>query len=162
MSNGQDFLGIWYLLMPGKRTKLSGKMVFFQNIYCIFNVILLISGRVPSVYRSSATAREDVCVHVVQPAGRQEEVLQEAREENVPGGGEEVQGGIDSGEAGGEAEVGEPAAGQAAEGYCSGMSRGFRSVHHGQETCNVRSLQSRPKRKNEKNRLSQTSRQGKL
>ena len=52
-----------------------------------------ISGRVPPVHRGPAAAREVVRVHVVQPAGGQEEVLQEAREEDVPRGGAQVQGG---------------------------------------------------------------------
>ena len=51
-----------------------------------------ISGRVPPVHRGPAAARQVLCVHVVQPAGGQEEVLQEAREEDVPRGGAQVQG----------------------------------------------------------------------
>ena len=57
------------------------------------NLLSPISGRVPPVHRGPAAAREVVCVHVVQPAGGQEEVLQEAREEDVPRGGAQVQGG---------------------------------------------------------------------
>ena len=56
-------------------------------------IFSLLSGRVPPVHRGPAAAREVLCVHVVQPAGGQEEVLQEAREEDVPRGGAQVQGG---------------------------------------------------------------------
>ena len=53
------------------------------------------AGRVPSLHRGAAAVRQVVRLHLVQPAGGQEEVLQEAREEDVSGGGEAVQGGAD-------------------------------------------------------------------
>ena len=56
-------------------------------------------GWVSSVYRSSSSSRENICIHLVQPPGCQEEVLQEAWEEDVLGGGEKVQGGAHRGEA---------------------------------------------------------------
>jgi len=52
-----------------------------------------ISGRVPPLHRGAVAAREDLRVHVVQPAGRQAEVLQEAREADVARGGKAMQGG---------------------------------------------------------------------
>ena len=69
----------------------------FQSTYIklasLVNFIFNVSGRVPPVHRGAVAAREDVRVHLVQPAGRQEEILQEAREENVTRGGETMQGG---------------------------------------------------------------------
>ena len=65
-----------------------------------------VSGRVPPFHRGAFATRQDLCLHLVQPPGGKEEVLQEAREENESGGGEEVQGGVDRREVGGEAEVG--------------------------------------------------------
>ncbi len=50
------------------------------------------SGRVPPLHRGAVAAREDLRVHVVQPAGRQAEVLQEAREADVTRGGAKMQG----------------------------------------------------------------------
>ena len=50
------------------------------------------SGWVPSIHWGSAAAREVLFLHLVQPAGGQEEVLQETREEDVTGGGEALQG----------------------------------------------------------------------
>jgi hypothetical protein len=51
------------------------------------------SGRVPPLHRGAVAPREDLRVHVVQPAGRQAEVLQEAREADVARGREAMQGG---------------------------------------------------------------------
>ncbi len=56
----------------------------------IFATFLLIAGRVPPVYRGPVAPREVVRVHVVQLAGGQEEVLQEAREEDVTRGREKM------------------------------------------------------------------------
>ena len=70
-----------------------------------------VSGRVPPFHRGPLAARQDLRLHLVQPPGGEAEILQEAREENESGGGEEVQGGVDRGEAGGEAEVGLAAVG---------------------------------------------------
>ena len=56
--------------------------------------------------------------------------------------------------------MGLPAVGQVAEGHRSRVSRRLRSLGDRKEAGSLRSLQSRPERKDEKNRLSQTSRQG--
>jgi len=45
------------------------------------------TGRVSSVHRGAATAREGVLVHLVQPAGGQAQTHQEARETHVHGRG---------------------------------------------------------------------------
>ena len=54
------------------------------------HLTVLFAGRVPPVHRGVVAAREDVRLHLVQPAGCQEEILQEAREENVAGRREEM------------------------------------------------------------------------
>ena len=63
-------------------------------------------------------------------------------------------------EVGGEAEVGEPVAGQAAEGHCPGVSRGLCPLHHGQEARHVRPLQPRPEGQDAQDRLPQAGGQG--
>ncbi len=55
---------------------------------------IVCSGRVPPLHRGAVAAREDLRVHVVQPAGRQAEVLQEAREADVTRGGAQMQGNL--------------------------------------------------------------------
>ena len=52
-------------------------------------------GRISPLHRSSSASRQDLRLHLVQPAGRKEKIFQEAREEDELGGGEAVQGGID-------------------------------------------------------------------
>ena len=49
----------------------------------------------------------------------------------------------------GEAEVGEQTAWEAAEGHCSGVSRGLCVVNNGEEASNVCAVQSRPEGKDE-------------
>ena len=56
--------------------------------------------------------------------------------------------------------MGQPAAGQAAEGHSSGVSGGLRAVHHRQEARHVRPLQPGPEGQDEEDRLPQTSGQG--
>ena len=63
-------------------------------------------------------------------------------------------------EVGGEAEVGEPVAGQAAKGHCPGVSRGLCPLHHGQEARHVRPLQPRPEGQDAQDRLPQAGGQG--
>lgn len=61
-------------------------------------------------------------------------------------------------ETGGEAKVGQSAAGQAAQGHHAGVPRGLCAEHHGQEAGHVRPLQSGPEGQDEAHRLPQTSR----
>ena len=61
------------------------------------NLSLLSTGRVPPVHRGPAASREGLLLHLVQPAGRQAQVLQEAREADEPGGGAPLQGGAAGG-----------------------------------------------------------------
>ena len=69
-------------------------ILYYLNIHNFHPYSLsYILGWVSSVYRSSSPSRENICIHLVQPPGCQEEVLQEAWEEDVLGGGEKVQGG---------------------------------------------------------------------
>ena len=72
-------------------------VVVFQKVNCVstFNNFspFPFAGRVPPLHRGAPAAREGLRLHLVQPAGGQEEVLQEAREEDVTRRGEEVQGG---------------------------------------------------------------------
>ncbi len=58
----------------------------------MFTEHFLCSGRVPPLHRGAVAPREDLRVHVVQPAGGQAEVLQEAREADVARGGAPMQG----------------------------------------------------------------------
>ena len=60
-------------------------------------------------------------------------------------------------EAGGEAKVGQPAAGQAAQGHNARVPRGLCAEHNGQETGHVRPLQSGPERQNAADRLPSAS-----
>ncbi len=69
-------------------------------------------------------------------------------------------GGADSREAGSEAEVGKPSAGQAAQGHSPGMPGGFCPLHHREEACHVRPLQPGPEGQDAADRLPQTGRQG--
>ena len=64
-------------------------------------------GRVSSLHRSSAASRQDLCLHLVQPSSSEAKIFQETREENELGGGATLQRRADSGEAGGETEVGQ-------------------------------------------------------
>ena len=59
----------------------------------MFIFILFFAGWVPPVYRGVAASRQSLLVHVVQPAGTEAQILQETREEDDYGGGEEGQGG---------------------------------------------------------------------
>ena len=54
-----------------------------------------IPGRVSSLHRSSAASRQDLRLHLVQPASCEAKIFQETREEDESGGGEEVQRGVD-------------------------------------------------------------------
>ena len=54
------------------------------TFYKIIGSYCRVLGRVPPVHRGAAAVRALLRIHVVQPAGRQEKVLQEAREENEP------------------------------------------------------------------------------
>ena len=65
-------------------------------------------------------------------------------------------GGADSREAGGEAEVGKPVAGEAAEGHSPGVQGGLCPLHHRQEARHVRPLQPGPEGQDEEDRLPQT------
>ena len=48
-------------------------------------------GRVSSLHRSSAASRQDLRLHLVQPASSEAKIFQETREEDELGGGETMQ-----------------------------------------------------------------------
>ena len=71
-------------------SKCNTCVVLLQDEYHV--LCCVVAGRVPPVHRGAAAVRQVVRVHVVQPAGGQAEVLQEAREADVNGGRAALQG----------------------------------------------------------------------
>lgn len=114
-------------------------------------------GWISSVHWSSASIRKVVQLHVVQSPSGQEEILQKAWETHVARGGTALQRRTAKWEARSEAEVGESAARQAAEGHHAGVSRGLCAEHHRQTKIDMRPLQSRSEGQDEANWLSATS-----
>ena len=90
---------------------------------------------------------------MVQPAGPQEEVLQEAREAHVQGGGARREGRAARREARGQTEVGVPPPGQTAQGHPARVQGGLCADGDGEEAAVLRAVQPRPEGQDEEDRL---------